>query len=328
MSEGIHAGARVRAVAHRLEQAFGTSPFHTSHARRAGISDDRVERACAQGLAERLGRGWYAVVPEDAQRLSRLSVLLDSNPGILACGSTAAALWGMPVPPGYAGPATGIEVAFRDGSGGLRGQRLGATARRWHVPDDHLAYDANGYPATDPLRTAIDLARGLPLPFALAALDAGLRVAVTAGADREQAHDRLHHHWLGLRRGKGMRRVGLAIPHADDRAESLLESIVRGQMIQARLPASTLQVEVMGASGRWYRSDMGLDLPGDPPGSHRLLIEADGLLKYQAPEDLADEKKRQHDLERRGHVFVRVLYREGVYEPEGFLGEISRRLHP
>ena len=71
---------------------------------------------------------------------------------------------------------------------------------------------------------------------------------------------------------------------------------------------------------------MAMDLPGEPEGSYRLLIEADGLSKYATVEDLAEEKRRQHDLERQGHVFVRVLFREALWSPATFTDEISRLL--
>lgn len=307
-----------------MERAFGWQPFHTSEARLLGVSDDRIERACAAGALQRLGGGWYAVASRELPFLARLRVLQDANPGLVACGETAAAIWGLPLPPGRGGSSGCLEVAFREGAGGLRGQRLGAVARRWRLPEHHIAQDLDGHAVTDPLRTAIDLARGLPLPFALISLDAGVRVATELGLDPGNARALLHRHWMDVRRSWGMRAVGLALPHADHRAESPLESIVRGRMIEAGLPTPDLQVNVMGASGRWYRSDMGLDLPGEPPESYGLLIEADGLLKYQVPQDLAGEKKRQHDLERRGHRFVRVLYSEAVHAPGAFLRDITR----
>ena len=105
-----------------------------------------------------------------------------------------------------------------------------------------------------------------------------------------------------------------------------MESIVRGRIIEAGLPVPLLQVRVVGRSGREYRSDLGLALPGDPPGVTSLLIEADGVGKYLQPGDLVAEKRRQHDLEGRGHRFVRVLYGEAVLAPEGFLAAIGRLL--
>lgn len=281
---------------------------------------------CATGLLERVGHGWYALRDSAPPRLARLRVLQDANPGVVACGATAAALWGLPVPLGHPVGDDTIEVAFRIGSGGLRGRRLGVIAHRWSIPDHHVARCPQGFVVTDPLRTALDLARGHTLPFALVPLDGGLRCAVDDGTSLPLARENLHQRWADARHSRGMRAAGFAHAFADPLAESPLESIVRGRIIEAQLPVPRLQVEVTGESGRRYRADMGLDLPGDPPGFHRLLIEADGLLKYQSAEDLADEKRRQHDLERKGHIFVRALYREAVHEPERFLAPIRRLL--
>lgn len=327
MSDSGRGAARIEAVTRQLKRAFGTRPFHTSQAMALGFSEDRIERACIAGLVERLGRGWYAATDQGSVGLARLQVLQQANPGVVACGATAAALWGLPPPPGRDVCSDTVEIAFRADAGGLRGRRLGVRARRWSIPDHHIAVGPQGQVTTDPLRTAIDLARGLPMPFALVSLDAVLRLNVTSGMSVQEARRLLQATWAEARSCSGMRAVGLAIPFANPLAESPLESIVRGRIIEVRLPVPLLQVEVMGASGRWYRSDLGLDLPGDPAGSYRLLIEADGLLKYQCAGDLAEEKKRQHDLERRGHCFVRVLYREGVYEPGPFLAQIRHHLN-
>ena len=87
----------------------------------------------------------------------------------------------------------------------------------------------------------------------------------------------------------GSRGAMWAAALADPRAESALESVVRGRVIDARLPAPALQVEVVGRSGRRYRCDLGLRRPDDRSGMTGLLIEADGLGKYTRPDDLAEE---------------------------------------
>lgn len=311
-----------------MAQAFGSSPFTLVDAEAAGISRDRVERACAAGFIQRVGRGTYAVIDAGQAHDARLTVLLNRNPGLLACGSTAAAIWGLPLPPGYGVGADVVEVTYLAGAPGRRGHEENVVARRWRVPDGHVTIGPYGQLVTDPLRTAIDLARGQPLHHALISLDAGLRVAMRRGLSRTAAEALLARRWNESRSGNGMRAVGRAIAHADPLAESPLESMVRGRVVAAGLPTPRLQVPVTGASGRHYRADMGLDLPGDTPGTFNLLIEADGLGKYAAAEDLASEKRRQHDMERQGRTFVRVLYDEAFSRPTEFLATIRRLLSP
>jgi hypothetical protein len=220
-----------------------------------------------------------------------------------------------------------IEIAYRDEGTGKLGRRRDVVARRWVIPPDHVTQGPDGHVATDPLRTAIDLARGQPLHLALAPIDAALRIVTDWGVDEGEAALELRRRWTDLRAGHGIRTVGSALEHGSALAESPLESMVRGRIIVARLPSPMLQVCVTGASGRRYRADLGMHVTGDDPQACRLLIEADGLAKYTQVEDLAREKARQHDLECNGHEFVRVVYVEALRSPERFLANIERIIH-
>ena len=319
---------RVRTTGSLLAQAFGSSPFSLREAEAIEISRDRVERACSAGIIQRVARGLYSVIDAAQAHEARLTALLKRNPGLLACGSTAASIWGIPLPPAYEVAPDVVEVTFLAGASGRRGHEEQVVARRWFIPDGHVTAGPTGQLVTDPLRTAIDLARGRPLHLALIPLDAGLRIAMEHGLTRSSAEEALISRWNECRSGNGMRAVGRAIPLADPLAESPLESMVRGRLVAAHLPTPHLQVPVIGASGRHYRADMGLDLPGDAPGTFRLLIEADGMGKYASAKALADEKRRQHDLERAGRTFVRVLYDEALYHPGEFLGTIDHLIRP
>lgn len=320
---GNHSRRRLITV---LIQEFAAAPFHLTQAAGLGIGADRLERACAAGALTRVGRGWYAVANPVAPWLARLLVLQAENPGLVACGATAALLGSMAVPPFRGVGAGELEVAFLEGSGGMRGRRHGLRARRWPIPPHHVVRGPHGVLMTDPLRTSIDLARGQSLPFALVPLDSAARRAVADGMRPHEVVCELRAR-LDLMRGRhGVRLAASALRHVSPLAESALESIVRGRIIEAGLPSPALQVPVVGESGRSYRADLGLDLPGRPEGSFGLLIEADGLGKYDRVEALAEEKKRQHDLERRGHVFVRAIYGEALSRPEEFLSPIRRIL--
>lgn len=324
---------RVRATASVLGQRFGDAAFTWSDAEAEGVSRDRVERACAAGLIARVGRGWYVAVSYgqasqreqsglDVVARGRLRALGDPAARVL-CGTSAAAVWNLPLPPGVQRPR-GVEILAESPQASWGGRRAYETVRRWKVRADFIVEGPHGVRVTDPLQTALDLGRGLAPPFALVALDAALRVAQGVGIPADVGRDLLRERVSAARGGRGLRGVITAATYADAQAESPLESIVRGRIIEAGLPVPLLQVRVVGRSGREYRSDLGLALPGDPPGVTSLLIEADGVGKYLQPGDLAAEKRRQHDLEGRGHRFVRVLYGEAVSAPEGFLEAIGR----
>lgn len=108
----------------------------------------------------------------------------------------------------------------------------------------------------------------------------------------------------------------------DAGAETALESLVRGRLIEADVTGVLTQVVVHGASGRTYRVDLAIE---KSPGVY-LIIEADGLGKYSTPEDLVREKLRQHDLEDRGHRVIRAIYREAAYEPERLVERVRAAL--
>lgn len=162
------------------------------------------------------------------------------------------------------------------------------------------------------------------MPFALAPLDAAMRHAVASGVPLDVAREVLAVHVEAFRGRPGSRAAVEAAALANPGSESPLESIVRGRIVESGLPMPALQVNVVGQSGRRYRCDMGLQRPGDPPGMHGLLVEADGLGKYLTPDDLAAEKRRQHDIEGTGREVCRVLYAEAVHAPDVFLARLHQ----
>lgn len=318
--------SRRRHLMSLLIHEFADAPFQLAQAAALGIGADRLERACSARLLTRVGRGWYAVTSPAVSWLARLRVLQMENPGLVACGITAALLWLIAVPPFRWSAPGELEVAFLEGSGGLRGRRNGVRARRWPIPPHHAVFGPHGVLVTDPFRTGIDLARGQSLPFALVPLDSAARHAVAGGTRPHEMVSEFRARMDLMRGAHGVRLAASALRHVSPLAETALESIVRGRIIEAGMPSPALQVPLIGESGRSYRADLGLDLPGEPEGSFGLLVEADGLGKYDRVEALAEEKKRQHDLERRGHVFVRAIYAEALRSPEEFLSPMRRIL--
>ncbi len=63
--------------------------------------------------------------------------------------------------------------------------------------------------------------------------------------------------------------------------------------------------------------------------AQRLVVEADGLLKYRRRSDaLTLEKLRQEAIERAGYRVVRVTWDDVVRHPEETVARILRALHP
>lgn len=163
-------------------------------------------------------------------------------------------------------------------------------------PGDVVAW--NTLRVTSLPRTAIDLARGMTIPFALIPLDSALRLGATAEELLDVA--RRMKQWRGT---KLLRQV---IPLADARSESALESAARGSCIAAGLAAPELQVQLSGASGREYRVDLLWR-------EARLIVEPDGIAKYGASEAerraaFQREKEREDDLRATGYRVLRTTW--------------------
>lgn len=116
-------------------------------------------------------------------------------------------------------------------------QRTGAPLQRVH-----------GRLATAPSWTAIEVARTLRRPRALAVLDAAVRSGTCSAAELDAA----------IRQQKGRRgivKVRELLPHADGRAESPMESEARLAFIDGGLPLPELQYEIVDRRGQLWRVD-------------------------------------------------------------------------
>ena len=190
---------------------------------------------------------------------------------------------------------------------------------RTSVPASQIALDGRaGLRVTDPIRTALDLACGRELACALVPLDSVLRRLIRSGLPPDVARALVSERCAEMRWHPGVRALRRAVGFMHAGAETALESIVRGRLIDAGIEGIRVQLVLAGASGREYRVDLAIE---KAPGRF-VIIEADGLGKYAAPDDLVKEKLRQHDLESCGHGVVRVVYREAAYEPSAFMARV------
>jgi len=188
------------------------------------------------GAIKRVCRGVYCPrSPGGPERLAALD-LLNTTP-IVACMSTAAALYGFDtqednrvhiLDPGVRIRSTGCLVVH---------QRVGAPLRR-----------VRGRLATTPAWTAVEIARTLRRPRALATLDAALHVGACTVGELDAA----------VREQKGRRGIvavrGL-LPLADGRAESPMESEMRLVLLDRGVPIPELQHEIVDRTGKLWRVD-------------------------------------------------------------------------
>lgn len=260
-------------------ERISQEPFTRADLERLEVSPALFRRALADGRIRRVLRGVFvrAEVADDLDlRIRAASRVLAV--GHVACDRTAAWIHGVDVlglaehevlppiescalPTGWATRASGVCGRSRDVK-----------------PDDVQRID--GLLVTTPLRTALDLACNIHSRDALAALDQFHR---RYGVGSEAL--------LGeLPRFRGRRGVVQARALAgvvDGRAESVRESWVRAELLDAGLPMPDLQHWVVLGDGASYRLDHAYP-------AHRIAIEYDGMEFHRSSEQI------EHDTRRRG----------------------------
>jgi very-short-patch-repair endonuclease len=192
---------------------------------------------------------------------------------LVACHSTAAALWGFDIFGAstlhFLGPA---ELANRRRPGiQVHPSSLGCEDAVW----------VDGVWCTPPARTACDVVRMTRPIDGLATLDAALRSEKCSAEDLALA--------AALQRGlREVVRLRGLVPFADGRAASPMESRMRWRFIDGGLPAPDVQIQV-SVSGRSRWLDTGWH-------KQRVGAEFDGQEAHMTPEQLRDDRIRHNWL--------------------------------
>lgn len=272
-----------------------------------GFTESTLRRAVAEGTLVRLRRGRYRFArPSDTAPPQQwpdgeaeirhrylLQAALPFEPGTVASHQSAAVLHELPVPAG----SLGTLAMMRPGSG--QGTRTPTRQLRRALLLERDLTVIHGIPATTLARTALDLARTLAFPDAVAALDAALRTHTAPDALRADLLARLAH------RQSGNAAARRAILFADPRAESPGESRCRAAFEIAGLPIPELQFNIANAAGEFVaRTDF--RWPG-----YRVVGEYDGRVKYRG--DAADsavweEKRREDRIRELGWAMIRFVH--------------------
>jgi len=188
------------------------------------------------GAIVRVWHGVYSLSPPDTVgRLAGLDLLAEKQ--IVACMSTAARLYGFDTETDDKIHILDPGVRMRPNSRLMVHQRVGAPLRR-----------VDGRLATAPAWTAVEVARCLWRPRALATLDAALYCGACTGPELDAA----------IREQKGRRgiiKVRELMKHVDGRAESPMESEARLVFIDGGLPTPELQYEIVDRCGDLWRVD-------------------------------------------------------------------------
>lgn len=250
-----------------------------------------------------LVRIWYGVYgtaePDLLGRLQALDLFMGRR--AVVCMGTAASLYGFDVESTTAVHVLDPGVRMRPAIGLMVHQRVGAPLR-----------SVAGRLATAPAWTAVEVARVLRRPRALATLDAALHSGLCTVADLEQA--------VSAQRGRrGIVAVRELLAHADGRAESAMESEARLVMIDYRVPPPELQYEIRGRDGELWRVDFAWP-------EARVAAEYESIDWHVGAPEMLRDRKRSAGLQDVGWTSIPIVVDDVRRYPERLAARINRQL--
>lgn len=250
-----------------------------------------------------LVRVWYGVYaaqqPDTLGRLTALDIFMGQQ--AVPCLGTAASLYGFDTENTTAVHVLDPGVRMRPTVGLMVHQRNGARLQR---VSDRLA--------TAPAWTAVEVARQLHRPRALATLDAALRSMRCSRDEIEVA--------VAEQRGRrGIVAVRELLPFADGRAESAMESEARLVMIDYKLPLPELQYPIYGANGELWRVDFAWP-------EFRVAAEYESIEWHSGAAEMLRDKKRWGGIQELAWTIVPIVASDVRLQPARLAQRIDRHL--
>lgn len=251
-----------------------------------------------------LVRVWYGVysarTPDLLERLAALDVFMGQR--AVACLGTAAALYGFDTENTTAIHVLDPGVRMRPTVGLMVHQRTGARLQR-----------VSGRLATAPAWTAVEVARQLRRPRALATLDAALRSMRCTRSEIESAV-------IEQRGRRGIVAVRDLLPVADQRAESAMESEVRLVIIDHGLPVPELQYPIYGPAGELWRLDLAWP-------EMRLAAEYESVEWHVGRGEMLRDKTRWAKIQELGWTIIPIVVSDVRREPYRLAQRIASHLN-
>jgi len=277
--------------------------FATTAQLLARLSRRRLEAAVAAGDLSRVWHGVYCRGEiDDLRRLQALDFMCGTP--VPVCLGTAAALYGFDTEePGD------LHVLSPPGSR-LRSADGLVVHRREGAPVQTVA----GRPATAAAWTAVEVARTLRRPRALATLDAALRSGTCTRAELWRAA-------VAQAGRRGIVAVRGLLPVADGRAESPMESEARLVMLDGGLPVPELQYRVVDGNGELRRLDFAWP-------ERRVAAEYDGEFWHDDPAAIRRDRRRQVALQEVGWTVERIVLEDVRRFPVELVARLGAHLRP
>lgn len=261
----------------------------------------RFEAAVNTGVLERVWQGIYCLgEPTDQLRLQGLD--LSCGRPVAVCLATAASMFGFDTEqPDVLHVLDPPRCALRSADGLVVHRRDGAPL-----------VVVNGRRATSAAWTAIEVARGLRRPRALATLDAALRSGTCSRPEL----------WRAAVEQKGRRGIVAVrdlLPVADPRSESPMESEARLAMRDGGLPVPELQYEIIDGNGDLRRLDFAWP-------DARVAAEYDGVAWHSGPEAMSRDRRRFNALADIDWTLVPIVLDDVRYAAQQMVVRIERQL--
>lgn len=269
--------------------------------RELGGDPRALREACASGLLTRVRLGiycdstrWGSLSAREQHVLRVRAALAQVGPEFRAAGTSAAAVWDLPIF-GTWPPTVTLLGPYRGGGRSDPGVRRVTAGFETAEPVEH-----DGVRVTSRARTALQLASAGDFLAGVMATDAVL----AAGAPRAE----LWREFEGAGSRLATRAAARAIEFADGASESPGESAARAAIFLAGFESPELQVEFVDAEGV-MRADFAW-------ADRRILGEFDGKQKYErernggedAQSVLWREKLREDRLRRQADAMVRLVW--------------------
>lgn len=216
---------------------------------------------------------------------------------------SAARLWDLPLPPNSDGS---LHVTLPRARG--RWAATQATVHRSDLSGADIT-EHEGVLVTTPLRTLLDLARAVPLAWAVAAVDAALRLGLVSVDELAVA--------TGAAKGRGAAAVRAVGRLCDQRAESPFESVLRVTLTLGGLPPPEPQ---------WVITDDGVFVARVDFAWPRLRIavEADGFAYHSTREHYRSDRERINRLQQLDWRLLLFSWERLMSDPEGVVDEVRR----
>ncbi len=306
-----------------------TQPTPRALLRASGVTDAMIRTQLSRDRLTQLRPGVYlakSAWPESDDLAHVVTAHAEQvvNPDAVISHQSAAVVWRLPSPDFRAWHESPVSLTLPTGAHGSRRRHV-----EWHIADlpaSHVTRDAQGYQVTSLVRTAIDLAAGMPLPQALVVLDAAGRRMVESYVGTVRRRDYTASRLVEAVRSSFMEalprrwRVGLvdAIGKVEPCRESAAESLTAGHLHLSGLPMPEFQARILTAKGTFY--------PDCYWRERRLIGECDGAVKYSSADSIVLEKEREQALRDEGNGFVRWLGKEIMLRPSDVMSRIARAL--